>query len=83
MDYKTTYTKADIEELEKWFATHTYEKELDLGGGLYIKDLDFTIPPLMHAARTQYDNKTFSGQIHQLYRIRRALIEQNKVTGEK
>ena len=74
MEYKTTYTKAEIEELVNWFATHTFEKELDLGGGLYIKNLDETIPPMLHVAQTKYDNKTFSGQIHQLFRIREALL---------
>ena len=74
MEYKTTYTKAEIDELVNWFATHEYDKELDLGGGLYIKDLDVTIPPMLHVAQTKYDNKTFSGQIHQLFRIREALL---------
>ena len=74
MEYKTTYTKAEIEELVNWFATHMFEKELDLGGGLYIKNLDETIPPMLHVAQTKYDNKTFSGQIHQLFRIREALL---------
>ena len=48
--------------------------ELDLGGGLYIKNLDETLPPMLHVAKTKYDNKTFSGQIHQLFRIREALL---------
>ena len=72
-----------MEELVNWFATHTFEKELDLGGGLYIKDVEATIPPMVHIAMTKYDNKTFSGQIHQLYRIKEELLKQNKVTGEK
>ncbi len=73
MEYKLTYTKEEVKQLENWFATHTFEKELDMGGGLFIKDLDLTIPPMLHVARTQYDNKTFSGQIHQLYRIKEML----------
>ena len=83
MEYKTAYKKEEIEELVNWFATHTYEKELDLGGGLYIKDLETTIPAMVHVAQTKYDNRTFSGQIYQLYRIRDELLKQNKVIGEK
>ena len=74
MEYKTSYTKEEIDELVNWFKTHTYEKELDLGGGLFIKDLDVTLPPMIHVAQTKYENRTFSGQIHQLFRIREALL---------
>lgn len=74
MEYKPTYTKEEIDELTIWFETHTYEKELDLGDGIYIKNLDETIPPMLHVAQTKYENRTFSGQIHQLFRIREALL---------
>lgn len=74
MEYKPTYTKEEIDELTNWFETHTYEKELDLGDGIYIKNLDETIPPMLHVAQTKYENRTFSGQIHQLFRIREALL---------
>lgn len=83
MEYKTTYTKQEIDELTQWFDSHTFEKELDMGKGMYIEDVNFTIKPMLHIAQTQYENKTFSGQIHQLYRIKELLIQQNKVTGEK
>ena len=73
MEYKPTYTKEEITELVNWFETHTYEKELRLEGGLYIKDLDVTIPAMLHVSQKKYENKTFSGQIYQLFRIREAL----------
>lgn len=83
MEYKTTYTKEEVEELVHWFATHTYEKELDLGGGLHIEDLQKTLPQMLHIAQKRYDSRIFSGQVHLAFRIRDELIKQNKVTGGK
>ena len=83
MKYKPTYTKEEADELVRWFETHTFEKELDMGHGLYISDIEMTLPPMLHIVRTKYDNRTFSGQIHMAYKIREELIRQNKVTGEK
>ena len=79
MEYKPTYTKEDADELVKWFETHTYDTELDMGGGLYIADLRNTLPQMLHIVRTKYDNRTFSGQIHLTFKIREELIKQNKV----
>jgi len=83
MEYKTTYTKEEVNELVNWFTTHTFEKELDMGGGIYVRDVQMAIGPMIHVAKTQYENKTFSGQIYMLFRIRDELLKQNKVTGEK
>lgn len=82
MEYKKTFTKEEIDELIHWFDTHQYEKELDLGIGVSTKNLDQSIPPLIHVARTKYMSPVFSGQIYMLFRIRDALIQQNKVLGE-
>ena len=81
--YKPTYTKEEVDELIKWFETHTYEKELQLVSGVHIKDLDNTLPQMLHVVRTQYENRNYSGQIHLTFKIRYELIKQNKVTGEK
>jgi hypothetical protein len=83
MEYKPTYTKEEIDELVNWFATHTFEKEMDMGGGIYVNDVEQAIGPLIHMARTRYDNRNYSGAIHFLSRIRDELMKQNKVTGEK
>lgn len=79
MGYKPTYTKEEVEELNNWFATHTFENELDLGGGIYIEDLRKTLPPMLHIAMNRYDSRTFSGQVHLVFKIREELIKQNKV----
>lgn len=83
MEYKPTYTKEEVDELVQWFAAHTFENEVDLGDGIYISDLQRTLPPMLHIAQTKHDSRTFSGQICMAFKIREELIKQNKVTGEK
>lgn len=77
--YKPTFTKQDVDELVNWFNTHQFEDELDLGNGVSTTNLHQSIKPMIHIAQTKYENRTFSGQIYMLYRIRDALIQQNKV----
>ena len=83
MKYKPTYTKEEINELVNWLTSHTFEKEMDMGHGVYLNDVEQAIGPLMHMARTQYENRNYSGAIHFLALIQDELIKQNKVTGEK
>ena len=82
MEYKPTYTKEEVAELENWFATHTFEKELDMGDGIYIEDVQTTIVPMLNVARTKYENRNFSGQICFLFKMREELLKQNKVRSE-
>lgn len=79
MTYKPTYTQEEVEELVNWFDTHKYENELDLGQGIHIVDMKTTIPPMRNIALTKYNNRTFSGQIQLLFRIREEIIKQGKV----
>ena len=75
MEYKPTYTKEEVAELENWFATHTFEKELDMGDGIYIEDVQTTIVPMLNVARTKYENRNFSGQICFLFKMREELLK--------
>lgn len=79
MTYKTSYTKEEVEELVNWFDTHTYEHEVDLGHGIRVCDITVTLDQMKNIALTQYENRTFSGQIQMLFRIRDELIKQGKV----
>ena len=83
MEYQTSFTKEEIDELAQWFATHECEQEIDLGNGIHIKHLDETLRPMLHIARIKHDNRAFSGQIHVLFKIKEELLKQNKVKGEK
>lgn len=83
MEYQTSFTKEEIDELAQWFATHECEQEIDLGNGIHINHLDETLKPMLHIARMKHDNRAFSGQIHVLFKIKEELLKQNKVKGEK
>lgn len=83
MEYKPKYTKDEVDDLVNWFTTHTFEKELDVGGGIYIKNMQKAVESMIQIAQTKYENTTFSGQIYLLFRMRDELLKQNKVTGEK
>ncbi len=83
MEYQTSFTKEEIDELAQWFATHECEQEIDLGNGIHINHLDETLRPMLHIARMKHDNRAFSGQIHVLFKIKEELLKQNKVKGEK
>ena len=79
MDYKSAYTKEEVEELVKWFETHKYANELDLAPGLRIADMQTTLIQMRNIALSKYENRTFSGQIRMFFRIREELIKQGKV----
>ena len=83
MEFKPKYTKEEVDELVNWFTTHTFEHELDVGGGIYIQDVQMAVKAMIRIAQTKYQNTTFAGQIYLLFRMRDELIKQNKVTGEK
>lgn len=79
MTYKPTYTKEEVEELVNWFDTHEYENEVDLGHGICVSDISTTIVPMRNIALKKFDNRSFSGQIQLLFRIKEELIKQGKV----
>jgi hypothetical protein len=79
MEYKSTFTQEEAEEIIQWFKTHEYDNEVDIGEGQYIKNIKKCVNALTHTTLTQYKNSTFSGQIFNLFRIREELINQGKV----
>lgn len=80
MNYKPTYTKEEVEELVNWFDNHKYANEVDLGYGLYVGNVAFTLNHMRNIALTKYENRSFSGQVQLLFKIREELIKQDKVT---
>ena len=83
MEYKPTYTKEEVDEVVNWFNTHRIAQEVKIGGGVSTKEADKVVEYLVHSAKTQYENRVFSGQIHMLFKLRDILIKENKVLGEK
>lgn len=74
MEYKNTYTIEEVEELYKWFDTHDYPSEIDLGHGVVVKDTKMLVNKSKTIALRKYDNPTFSGQINFLYLVRDEII---------
>jgi len=80
MEYKPIYTKEEVEELAAWFDSHPYKQELDIGSGIYMKNVSMSVAAMLHTVRAKYDNRTFSGQVYLLFRIKDELLKQGKVT---
>ena len=79
MEYKSTYTAEDVKELYKWFDEQHYENAVNLGHGVNVKDVKMLVDSSRTVALAKYDNPTYSGQIHFLFMVREALINQGKV----
>jgi len=77
MEFKTTYTLEEIEELVNWFKTCKHEGELNLGEGEIIKDFNKAVEQLSSLAIRYYDNPNFLGSIHNLIKIRNKIEEEN------
>lgn len=75
MEYKNTYTEEDIKELYKWFDEQHYDNAVELGHGIDVKDVKLLVDGSRSVAFSQYDNPTYSGQIHFLFMVRDALIK--------
>ena len=61
--YKRTYTKAEVQELIAWIDATQPKGEMDLGHGVFIKDLEKFAKQVRFIAQNKYANPTFSGQI--------------------
>lgn len=83
MEYKRTYTLKDVTDLLEWFDTHECEQQVDIGHGQKVFDLDRFVNNSRHMILQEYENPTYSGPIHLLEITKEALINQNKVKGEK
>ena len=79
MEYNRTYKEADVKELYKWFDEQHYDNAVELGHGIDVKDVKMLVDCSRSVALAKYDNPTYSGQIHFLFMVREALINQGKV----
>lgn len=70
MEFKPTYTKAEVEELVAWFEKNEYPHSLEMGDGITIEDTEKTVRQLSHLALTQHENRNFCGPINLLFRIK-------------
>ena len=68
--YKRTYTKAEAQKLIDWIDSVNPKGEIDLGNGVYIKDIEKFANQIRFIAKEKYNNPTFSGQISLMMDIR-------------
>lgn len=71
--YKRTYTKEEAQELIDWIDSAKPTGEIDLGDGVYIKDLEKFSKQVRHIASEKYNNPTFGGQISLMMDVRAKL----------
>ena len=69
--FKTTYTKEESKELLRWIDTHP-TGEMDLGDGIYIKDINFFVNQMRAIVELSYQNPAFAGQMELLCRLKEA-----------
>lgn len=79
MEYKTNYTQDELNELFKWFETHKYENQINLGQGINVIDVKLCVLSSINQIKTHPDNVTFSGLAFKLFKLRDELINQGKV----
>lgn len=78
MEYKNTFTSAEVEELHKWFLEHEYEDNIDLGQGIRIVDTKLFVENSFNVLTKKNNSATFSGIFYKLQILRECLIEQGK-----
>jgi hypothetical protein len=80
MEYKKNYTDEEIKELLNWYNKH--EKELtgpfEMNEYTHFTELKNALPAIFATLKRGGDNSTFSGQIHQYFILRDALIKAGK-----
>ncbi len=72
-NYKRTYTKEEADDLVRWIEQTKPSGEIDLGDGVFIRDLKKFSDQVKHIAKEKYDNPTFSGQIGLMMDVRTKL----------
>lgn len=73
--YKKKYTSEDIHEIAEWFKRHATEMPdtLQLDAATFYCDLKKTVESYFSIFEIHGSNPTFSGQLHQLFLIRKRL----------
>lgn len=74
--FKTSYTKEESEEILRWIDTKP-TGELDLGEGIYIKNIAYFVSQMRSIVENRYKNPAFAGQMEIICRLKEA-YEQRK-----
>ena len=77
MEFKSHYTKEEIEEAEAWLQERwdKLPSDFKLDEATKITDLKRTLENLIHIAKELHHNPTYTGQIFLLFKIKDKLQE--------
>ncbi|MGN1240847.1 MAG: DUF6965 family protein [Alloprevotella sp.] len=77
MDYKSIFSKEELNELTDWFNERKDKlpETLQVDDATFVKDLHQTVDYYLRLVELYHDKRAFSGQLYLLERIRKKLIE--------
>lgn len=67
MEFKSQYTKEEVEALIAWARSVDYEGRLDIGGGQVMTNAKVSIQNMANQIEPQIGNVNYSGMIHKLF----------------
>ena len=72
MDYKSIFSKEELKELTDWFKERKDKlpETLQVDDATFVKDLRQTVEYYLRLVELSHDNRTVSGQLYRLDRIR-------------
>ena len=77
MDYKSIFSKEELNELTDWFKERldALPESLQVDDATFVRDLRQTVEYYLRLVELYHDKRTFSGQLYLLERIRKKLID--------
>ena len=77
MDYKSIFSKEELNELTDWFNERKDKlpETLQVDDATFVKDLRQTVDYYLRLVELYHDKRAFSGQLYFLERIRKKMIE--------
>ena len=75
--FKTSYTQEESEELLRWIDTKP-TGEIDLGEGIYIKNIAYFCSQMRSIVEKRYKHPAFAGQMEVIVRLKEAYEKMKK-----
>ena len=77
MDYKSIFSKEELNELTDWFNERKDKlpETLQVDDATFVKDLRQTVDYYLRLVELYHDKRAISGKLYLLERIRKKLIE--------
>ena len=75
--FKTSYNEEEANELLAWIDSNP-TGEMDLGEGIYIKDIAYFCKQMRAIVQNRHKNHAFAGQMEVLVRLKEAYEKKNE-----